>query len=56
MQKKKKIKEEFYVFSFMEASGPDENSLHMFPINSHLKLNQKSCLTFTIYIFWNVEI
>lgn len=49
--KEKKIKEELYVFSFMEASGPDGNSLHMLSIYSHLKLNQTSFLTFIIYIF-----
>lgn len=46
--KEKKNTEEFYVFSFMEASGPDANYLHMFSIHSHLKLNQKSWLTFSI--------
>lgn len=30
IQKKKKIKEEFYEFGFMEASGPDGNSFYMF--------------------------
>lgn len=46
--KEKKIKEEFYEFGFMEASGPDGNSLYMLSIYNVLKLNQKSCLTFTI--------